>query len=139
MNLDDIIKVVGALGGFAVAVWGGVWTYLRAKAAARATPFEIMERRLVNLEAADEKKQGRIEAQDERIERLVQADRRKGLEIIHLRNEAGVLGEHAIAIHSWIDAGMPPPPPTMTEAVAQIVHRLREALPWQHTDPPETD
>ena len=73
------------------------------------------------------------------IETLRQSDQRKGREIVHLRGEVRVLGEYAIENHAWIEGGMKPPPPKMTDAAARVVQRLREDLERQHVSHPDTD
>lgn len=133
MNWTAFAAVVSAVLAFAGVLYGGVITVRTSSRAQKASPYEALAKRVVDLESADAAKGRTLDEQEQKLRELAnqleevkRSDAKKGREIVHLRGEVAVLAEHADLVHAWIDAGSPPPPPAMPDAVAQLVQRLRE-------------
>lgn len=130
MNWQVIIPSVLA---FAGVVYGGVVTVRTSGRAQKASPYEALAKRVVDLENADAAKGRTLDEQEQKLRQLAdeldqvkRSDAKKGREILHLRREVHVLVEHTVLVQAWIDAGSPPPPPAMPADVALLVQRLRE-------------
>jgi len=135
-------------------ITGAWWTRRTAREAQKASPYEALATRVVALETADSKKGAQLSEQNRKIERqdrrIAEQDRvieslrselgDKGDEIVQLRDEVHTLVDHTITVQAWIDAGSPPPPPSLPENVAKLMRKLRAdghsgPLPSPRLDP----
>jgi hypothetical protein len=114
MNWPLASAILGGIVTIAVAVIGGLFTIRSANRANESSPYSELAKRVVALEISDR----------ESSERIAQLRR----EVDRAKSDLRAVTHHSLVVQDWIDAGAKPPAPTVPEAVAALLHAVRDTV-----------
>ena len=133
MEWTNPALVIPVIGAVAVAILGGFWTVSAARLAQTASPYGELAKRTVELEHSTKEAWAQLAAQGETITRqgqtiatLQSSDRRKGREIVYLRDEVHALAAYARDTQQWFKTGMKSPKPVMSAQAEAVLARLAQ-------------
>lgn len=124
MEWSNPALLLPVLGAVAAAILGGLWTVRAARIAQTASPYVALASRVVDLEKGARESLALSVEQGRTIASLQSSDRRKGREIVYLRDEVFALASYAREVQGWFGGGMTGPKPVMSARAEAVLARL---------------
>lgn len=126
MEWTNPALLIPLLGAVMVAILGGLWTVRAARIAQVSSPYGELADRVVELEKGAREALKLQVDQAQLIAKLQSNDRRKGREIIYLRDEVFALASYAREVQGWFAGGMTGSRPIISQRAEAVLARLAQ-------------